>query len=125
MRKMHPIIVDCVKTLDSNLGKAIKQNNEVEIKKFMSNFTIDVIASCAFGTKIDTYSDPNNVFIVNAKNAFGASWRALVFFTLATISPTLITWMKFSFVDPSVTKFFESAVSLLASNFQWSLLIIK
>ena len=110
MRKMHPIIVDCVHRLELNLEKNMNNNKEVNIKKFMSNFTIDVIASCAFGTKIDTYSDEKNEFIVNAQKAFRGTWRLWVFFTIAFIFPKLIQWTKFSFVDPSVTNFFKSAV---------------
>ena len=112
MRRMHPIIIDCVKRLENALEKGMKIKNEVEIKQYMSNFTIDVIASCAFGTKIDTYSEKRNEFIINAQKAFRGTWRIWVFFTLAFTFPKLIQWMKFEFVDPSVTNFFRGAVSM-------------
>jgi hypothetical protein len=33
-------------------------------------FTMDVIATCAFATKTNSHKDPNNPFIINAKNIF-------------------------------------------------------
>jgi cytochrome P450 family 6 len=113
MRRMHPIIIDCVKRLENALEKGMKIKNEVEIKQYMSNFTIDVIASCAFGTKIDTYSEKRNEFIIKAQKAFRGTWRIWVFFTLAFTFPKLIQWMKFRFIEPSVTDFFRAAVSMI------------
>ncbi|CAG2162374.1 unnamed protein product [Oppiella nova] len=54
MRAMHPIIIDCVKRLEEYLEKKAANKEELEMKKIMGNLTMDVIASCAFGTKIDT-----------------------------------------------------------------------
>ena len=117
MRRMHPIIVDCVQRLESNLEKNMKNSNEVEIKKFMSNFTIDVIASCAFGTKIDAYSSNKSQFVSNSQKALRQTWRIWVAITLALISPKIIQWTKFSFVEPGVINFFKSAVSIIVQQF--------
>ncbi|CAG2172077.1 unnamed protein product, partial [Oppiella nova] len=59
MRSMHPIVTDCVKRLEDYLETKAsdKSNNEIELKKVMSDLTMDVISSCAFGTKIDVYND--------------------------------------------------------------------
>ena len=86
---------------------------DVEMKKTMGSLTMDVIASCAFGTKIDTYNDhKTNEFIVNAKQLLCAGvWRLWVFITLVKISPKLFEWTGFKFIDPSVQKFFNTAVS--------------
>ena len=111
MRRMHPIIIDCVKRLENALERGIKIKEEVEIKQYMSNLTIDVIASCAFGTKIDTYSEKRNEFIINAQKAF-RGWRMWVFITLSLAFPKLNQWIKFQINDPSITKFFRAAVSM-------------
>ncbi len=90
MRKMYPLIEDCVQRLETAIIKKATDssgNNEIELKKFMGNLTMDVIALCAFGTKIDTHNDPNNQFIKNAEVVFRGNWRFWIFFLLKTTIP--------------------------------------
>ncbi|CAG2162373.1 unnamed protein product, partial [Oppiella nova] len=45
MRSMHPIVIDCVKRLETHLEAYLqKGSHEIELKKNMSNLTMDVIA---------------------------------------------------------------------------------
>ncbi|CAG2180319.1 unnamed protein product, partial [Oppiella nova] len=76
MRKMYALINHCyedfLNTLDNNVSNGV---NEVELKQLMGAYTMDVIASCAFATKLNSYADPNNLFITNAFNFINASNR--------------------------------------------------
>jgi len=111
MRRMHPLIVDCVHSLENAIIKRINaNNNEIELKQFMGNLTMDVIASCAFGTKIDTHNEPNNQFIKNAEIVFRGNWRVWVYFLLNTTFPKILDITKFEATDPKVANFFRSAV---------------
>jgi cytochrome P450 family 3 subfamily A len=111
MRKMHKLVEQCVKSVDKILAKAAKEQKEVEMKTLMGNYTMDVIATCAFGTKIDTYNDPNNPFIKNAIKMFrGNILRSILFFTLKP----LMKFLRISLIDSSVMQFFKSAVSTKA-----------
>ena len=51
---MHDIIEDCVTRLDKELERVVKSGKELDIRKTMVNFTMDVIALCAFATKPTT-----------------------------------------------------------------------
>ncbi len=116
MRKMYPLIEDCVQRLETAIIKKATDssgNNEIELKKFMGNLTMDVIALCAFGTKIDTHNDPNNQFIKKVEVVFRGNWRFWVFFLLKTTIPKILDLTGFQMTDPSVAHFFRSAVSLL------------
>ncbi|CAG2176687.1 unnamed protein product, partial [Oppiella nova] len=116
MRSMHPIIIDCVHRLDNYLETKAMTGEDVEMKKTMGSLTMDVIASCAFGTKIDVYNDhKTSEFIVNANKVYrgGSRWRILVFIILVSISPKLLKWTGFQFLDPSVENFFTSALTEL------------
>ena len=110
---MHPIIIDCIKRLENVFEKEVigKGVTEFEAKKYMSNFTMDVIASCAFATKIDTYSEEKSDFVINAQKAFRGTWRIWVGFVMMFTSPTLFKWSGFSLFPPGVLQFFRSAVS--------------
>jgi len=69
------------------------------------NFTMDVIASCAFATKTNAQKDPNDQFIVNGKKIFN--------FKASKVIPALI-FPKFlnnllnikSAIDESANQFF-------------------
>ncbi|XP_054157189.1 cytochrome P450 9e2-like [Oppia nitens] len=113
MRSMHPIIIDCIKRLDKHLS----DKKEVEMKKTMGNLTMDVIATCAFGTQIDTYNDQKrNEFILNAQKVFRGSWRVWAVFVLMQISQKLLQWSGLKFLDPTATNFFVNAIKSIVKQ---------
>ena len=116
MRRMHPIVVDCVEKLMEELKKSAQNSNnknEIELKKMMDNLTMDVISSCAFGTKVDVYRDSKNEFIVNAQKILEGNWRFWLFFLLLTNAPKIVESTGFQRNDPKVTNFFRIAVILI------------
>ena len=119
------MIIDCVKRLDKYLEKNALNKSEIELKKVMSNLTMDVIASCAFGTRIDTYNEKTNEFILNAQKVFRGNWRIVVILLLMTAAPKIIQWTGFSFFEPQVKYFFESAVSLMNINIYLNKVLIN
>jgi hypothetical protein len=104
MRKMHSLVVQCVQSLENALTRAA--NSEIELKKLMGNYTMDVIGLCAFATKIDSHNDPNNPFIKNAIKAFSVNWRVFLFLT----APFISKLFNISIGDPVVVNFFSSVV---------------
>ena len=110
---MHPMIVDCIKRLENVFEKDVigKGVNEFEAKKYMSNLTMDVIARCAFATKIDTYSEEKSEFIINAQKAFRGTWRLWLGFIMLFTVPFLVRWTGFNVFPPGPFRFFKSAVS--------------
>ncbi|KAK8769494.1 hypothetical protein V5799_014043 [Amblyomma americanum] len=70
LRKMNELIQDCARVSMQHLLKAAKGENEVNAKEFFGHYTLDVIARCAFGTKLDSHSDQANQFVSKARSAF-------------------------------------------------------
>ncbi|CAG0920704.1 unnamed protein product, partial [Notodromas monacha] len=60
--------------------RAAKNQGIIDLKKLFGSYTMDVIASCAFGTKIDALDDPNNTFIVKIQKVFHAPRMTTAFF---------------------------------------------
>ncbi|CAG2101453.1 unnamed protein product [Medioppia subpectinata] len=118
MRSMHPIIIDCVHRLDQYLETKAINGDELDVKRAMGNLTMDVIASCAFGTQIDTYNDnKTNEFIVNAREVFASTWRAYVMALMMFLLPDRIReWIGFSTISPSVNHFFRSAIKSIIAR---------
>ncbi|XP_023219451.1 uncharacterized protein LOC111621525 [Centruroides sculpturatus] len=71
MRKMSYLIKECAEKFSENLKKIAEENenNSIDCKKYLSCFTIDVIASTAFGTKLCSLEDPNSEFVVMSRKA--------------------------------------------------------
>ena len=112
MKKMHKLVELCVQSLDKKLESLAKTVKEVEMKKLMGDYTMDVIASCAFAMKTDTHNDPNNQFVKNSMKIFSPQvWRFLMFF----VSRPLMKFLNVSAMDPDISSFFKNAVRFLYS----------
>ncbi|XP_012943063.1 cytochrome P450 3A41 [Aplysia californica] len=82
----------------------------VETKTLMSAFTMDAIASTAFGADINSTRDPENEFVKNAKKLTDQFFR---FFSLVFLFPFLghlQKAVKFSFVNKDLINFFVNFV---------------
>ncbi|CAG2169563.1 unnamed protein product, partial [Oppiella nova] len=73
MKKMYPMIKECLTDFMNHLKGFAAKKEEVNVKDLYGNYTMDVIATCAFATKTDVYKALDNPFIVNAKMAFNQS----------------------------------------------------
>ena len=70
MKKMYPMIKDCLNEFLDVLEPAAKNRENINLKDMHGNYTMDVIATCAFATKTNAHKNINNPFIVNAKKVF-------------------------------------------------------
>ncbi|CAG0923875.1 unnamed protein product, partial [Notodromas monacha] len=72
--------------------------------------TLDVIARCAFGTKLDNLDDPNNPFAVNSAKAF----RPPLFDSAWSLIPDLFPWTQIfgleAFISRDSIEFFVKTV---------------
>jgi len=82
MKKMYSMIRLCLQDFLDHLETFAKERKDINLKEMNGNFTMDVIASCAFATKINAQKDPNNQFIVNGKKTFN--------FKVSKIIPALL-----------------------------------
>lgn len=70
LRKMHALIQDCVKITCEHLSVAAEEARDDDMKKFYGHYAFDVIARCAFGTKLDSQADTTNQFVTASQKAF-------------------------------------------------------
>ena len=110
---MHKLVDNCVNGLEQVLLKSSNDNKEVELKKLMGDYTMDVIASCAFATKIDTHNDPNNPFVKYTNRIFQPTIFGFLKVVLLLISSWLFKMLNISIFDYEAIQFFKSAVSFI------------
>jgi len=110
LRRMCPLIDECIKTLVTNLGKLIDKESpnkyaELDMKRIFGSFSMDIVIQVAFGTKVDSLIDEDNQIIRNAKAIFNKeiSWKLIIFFML----PSIARMLKLTPFDPNVTGFFK------------------
>ena len=111
---MHALIEQCVARLDKALEQLVRSGEELSIRKTMVNYTMDVIALCAFATKIDTHNTGTELhpFVKNSQVFFKPSPRFGIFFFLNATVPSLVKKFELSFVSKDVINYFKSTVSM-------------
>ncbi|XP_031619720.1 probable cytochrome P450 9f2 [Contarinia nasturtii] len=104
MRKMYKLVSECVE----EVVKHSKQRNEkldVEAKDLFTRYTNDVIASCAFGLKINSLIEPNNEFYLNAKKVSSFNNPiAVAKMLLHLMLPNIARALKIRIVNPTIFK---------------------
>ena len=88
MKLMHPLMKECYEPLENELQRLAKSGKVANSKTLFGKLTSTVIARCAFATKVDPYTDPNNPIVRHLEK----------FFEFGKVQPLLAillpAWMK-------------------------------
>lgn len=113
MRHMFELVVECADNMakylvaDAKHGKAIRW----EMKELSSRYTSDVIASCAFGLKVDSLKDrTNDFFTIGTSSLNFGTVRVGLRLLLIRSLPKLMRAIGFEFFPANVKQFFKSMV---------------
>ncbi|CAM4580869.1 unnamed protein product [Leuciscus chuanchicus] len=84
MKEMVPLINTATETLLRNLKSNAESGNSFNIHKCFGCFTMDVIASVAFGTQVDSQNNPDDPFVHQASKFFAFTFfKPIMIFILA------------------------------------------
>uniref|UniRef100_A0A3Q2QAZ5 Thromboxane-A synthase n=1 Tax=Fundulus heteroclitus TaxID=8078 RepID=A0A3Q2QAZ5_FUNHE len=84
MKEMVPLINTAADALMKNLKVHADSGEAFDIHRCFGCFTMDVIASVAFGTQVDSQNDPDDPFVRHAQMFFSFSFfRPLMLFFIA------------------------------------------
>lgn len=97
MRQMFELVSNCSGDVVKYLNKQIPNGKplDYEMKDFFSRYTNDVIVSCAFGIKVDSLNDPDNMLFTEGKsllNVFTGKGLAKMF--LLIMIPKVLKFFK-------------------------------
>ncbi|XP_054154551.1 cytochrome P450 3A11-like [Oppia nitens] len=85
LRKLYTLIGQCCDEFVGHLDGKANRRESIELKKSMGDLTMDVIARCAFATKPNTYTDPDDRFTRSANSLFTIPvWRIILMAILPT-----------------------------------------
>lgn len=110
MRQMFDLTSKCAEQVVEHFLNKAKSGEKIylEMKEFSTRYTNDVIATCAFGIEINSFSNPDNEFYKNGKLvlAYGG-WRQ-VLVSIAKILISKVTRIfNFKIIDESVANWFK------------------
>ncbi|CAK1596650.1 unnamed protein product [Parnassius mnemosyne] len=114
MRSMVPFMVEVGEQMIKSLKKEIQNSSgeyiDVEGKDLTTRYANDVIASCAFGLKVDSHSDKSNIFYKMGKIAATFNFKQLLKVFAMTSFPTVTKILRFSLFEKSEKDFFWNLV---------------
>lgn len=87
MRQMFQLVVDCCDAMKEYFEEEVSKNGgslDIDVKDTFARVGINVIASCAFGLKVDTFKNPEHEFLQQGKKMvdFGRLSVAVKMFAL-------------------------------------------
>ncbi|XP_075977540.1 cytochrome P450 9e2-like [Anticarsia gemmatalis] len=103
LRNMLPLVDLCSQQMVEYLKQYDKK--DVEMKKTIGRFTLEVIGACAFGIKGGALTDENAHFLkVAEKFDYMPLPKRLFLFAILIFMPTLLRYINFSFLNLESTK---------------------
>ncbi|XP_025263908.1 cytochrome P450 9e2-like [Camponotus floridanus] len=110
IKMMFTLMSECAVDFANYLSTVPADKGNIDMKDVFAKYTNDIIASCAFGIKINSMKDPTNKFFVYGKEAtnFFAT-RPIKFFFLRMF-PTLGRILNVKLIDKHVSDFFKDII---------------
>lgn len=113
MRHMFELVVECADDMVEQLIDESKRGKPVryDMKELFARYSSDVIASCAFGLKVDSLHDRKNEFFRMGKKIFNFNSISFVFRLVLNCSfPKLMRALKLELFPAYTKRFFQSMV---------------
>ncbi|KAG5845175.1 hypothetical protein ANANG_G00136040 [Anguilla anguilla] len=107
MKEMVPLIHTATETLMGNLEGYAQSGESFDIHRCFGCFTMDVIASVAFGTQVDTQKNPDDPFVNHAQK----------FFSFTFFQPFMFLLMAFPFLLAPFVRFIPNKVRDQTNSF--------
>ncbi|KYQ60380.1 Cytochrome P450 9e2 [Trachymyrmex zeteki] len=112
MKIMFTLMSECAVDFVKFLSTSQADKGDINMKDVCSKYTNDVIATCAFGIKINSMKDPTNKFYIYGKEAsnFRGIVRSLKFFFIGTF-PRLGRILNLKIMNDNVSDFFKDIIN--------------
>ena len=95
---MLPLLQEINERIECHIKNLSKSQNEIELKDLMGKFSMDALASCAFGVDSGSFSNEKSEFVKSADEIFDF------------VSPSAIAQTIFSMFTPKLVKQFFHAL---------------
>ncbi|XP_025157116.1 cytochrome P450 9e2-like [Harpegnathos saltator] len=110
MRTMFKLISDYAVDFTDFLVQLPPEKRVLETKDIFTRYTIDVIATCAYGISINSMRDPKNLFYMSAKDVVISEIINVLKFAVTESLPWLARVIKLRIISEKITNFFRDLI---------------
>ncbi|XP_053685848.1 cytochrome P450 9e2-like [Sabethes cyaneus] len=113
MRQMFELIVECSASMVTHYKKRLStvDSLELDMKDMFTKFTNDVIATCAFGIKVDSLENPENEFYINGRKMMRFNRLSVAVRVLAIqLFPRIMDVLGIDIVDREQLDYFTNLI---------------
>lgn len=106
MRLMFDLVSECADDIVKHFLKRSANGEKINVegKDFCSRYTNDVIATCAFGIKVNSFIDEKNEFYIYGQSLLNAGWMTSVKFVFALLLPKVAKALNIKVIDANTFK---------------------
>ncbi|XP_031627729.1 probable cytochrome P450 9f2 [Contarinia nasturtii] len=119
LRHMFELVVECADEMIEYLRENLQQNNsaQLNIKEVFSRCSSDIITSCAFGVKVNSFKCPKNDFYTFGKNMMNfTSAKSILRIILVRTLPNLMLALNIEYFSKDLRQFFKSMVLYIMAD---------
>lgn len=114
MRQMFELVSECSDDVVKHFLKEAEKGEHlnIEMKDFFSRYANDIIATCAFGIKVNSFADPDNEFFTSGKKLLDfASFGKILKFFVILMAPKIAKFFNMKLLDWEVSNSFRNIIS--------------
>lgn len=113
MRHMFELVSECADNMTNVFRDRLDHGEELNlnVKEQFGKYTMDVIASTAFGAKVNSFENENNEFLVNGQKILNTNNAKQMFkMFLSLLLPKVAKWLRIEIFEMEQVNFFKSMV---------------
>ncbi|KAH8284787.1 hypothetical protein KR054_000960 [Drosophila jambulina] len=107
---MNDSFAECLQHLDTEAGAASGRSFEVDMKVLCNKLSNDVIATTAFGLKVNSFDNPKNEFYSIGQSLVFSRGPQFFKFMLSIAAPKLFNFFKMTIFEASKVEYFVRLV---------------
>lgn len=102
LKKMYELMKKCTRNMQNSI--LYQSDQEIDLKKLFSVFTVDIISTCCFSLDLKDYRHPDSEILTSARRFFEVSRLKMAFYQ--AIPKQLLALTNFDINDVSSIEFF-------------------
>ncbi|XP_059608083.1 cytochrome P450 6g1-like [Phlebotomus argentipes] len=113
LKNFFPLVVDVCEDLEVKLAKEIPSgtSGEINLKEFAGLYTVETIASCAFGVKANCFLNPDSDFLKKAQRVVDPSdFKRVIELGACFFFPEFASVFKLRFYSKETDEFLRTAI---------------
>uniref|UniRef100_A0AAT9UTH1 Cytochrome P450 6PW3 n=1 Tax=Maconellicoccus hirsutus TaxID=177089 RepID=A0AAT9UTH1_MACHI len=106
MKYMFNLVQECAEELVQAVDSHIQNDTTIDVKNYVTRYSIEVISSCAFGLKTYSIKDGHSRFAAMASKIFEGKLSARIVYLTRSVCPKLKEILRVPFIGKTTSEFF-------------------